>query len=70
MWHIICVCYINTTVVSTESTLCFTINRLKFHVCSTVSLIKQIYIERDIFTKRTSNINVYSFITKLSSSNF
>lgn len=38
---------------------------LKFHVCSTVSLIKQIYIERDIFRKKASNINMYSFIAKL-----
>jgi len=38
---------------------------LKFHVCSTVSLTKQIYIERDIFTKKTNNINMYPFITKL-----
>jgi len=31
MWHINCVCYINTIVVSAESTLGFTINRLSYH---------------------------------------
>jgi hypothetical protein len=38
---------------------------LKFHVCSSVSLIKQIYIERDTFTKKAVKVKVYSFITKL-----
>jgi len=34
-----CCCYINTVVVSTESTLCFTINRLSYHTTGWLLLV-------------------------------